>query len=141
MESLNRFVAAQQQVYQHARDELLRGTKTGHWMWYIFPQIIGLGRSEMSLRYAIGGIGEAWTYLAHPLLGPRLAECTEAMLGWAGKRSAAAILGQVDAMKFQSSMTLFEAAGGADHFGVALDRFFSGNRDGETLGILATIDA
>lgn len=141
MESLDRFVAAQQQVYPQVRGELRDGAKASHWMWYIFPQITGLGRSETARRYAIRGIGEAWSYLAHPVLGPRLAECTNAMLGWAGKRSAVAILGQVDAMKFQSSMTLFEAAGGADRFGKALDRFFSGNRDGETLTILATIEA
>lgn len=140
MQSLDRFVAAQQQVYARARRELRDGAKVSHWMWYIFPQIAGLGRSETSRRYAIRDIGEAWSYLAHPVLGPRLAECTELMLGWAGRRSAGAILGSVDAMKFQSSMTLFEAAGGVECFGLALDRFFSSNRDGETLAILAAID-
>ena len=141
MESLNRFVAAQQQVYPRVRGDLRDGLKQSHWMWYIFPQIAGLGYSEMTQRYAITDIGEAWSYLAHPVLGPRLAECTETMLGWASRRSASAILGQVDAMKFKSSMTLFEAAGGAAHFGLALDRFFSGNRDWETLSILTAIEA
>jgi uncharacterized protein (DUF1810 family) len=140
-ESLDRFVAAQQQVFPRVRAELRDGLKRSHWMWYIFPQIAGLGQSPISRRYAINDIGEAWTYVAHPLLGPRLAECTDAMLRWAGKRSATAILGQIDAMKFQSSMTLFEAAGGTSRFGEALDRFYQGERDGDTLMILATIEA
>src|SRR5262245_5504524 len=141
MESLDKFVAAQQQVYPLVRDELRSGTKRSHWMWYIFPQITGLGHSAMSRRYAIADIAEAWSYLAHPTLGPRLTECTEIMLGWAGKRGPQAILGPVDAMKFKSSMTLFEAAGGAERFGLALDRFFAGERDGETLALLAAIEA
>jgi uncharacterized protein (DUF1810 family) len=110
-------------------------------MWFIFPQIGGLGHSPMAQRYAITDIEEAWRYLAHPLLGPRLAECTGTMLGWAGKRSAEAILGGVDTMKFKSSMTLFQAAGGSARFGLALDRFFAGERDGETLSLLATMPA
>jgi uncharacterized protein (DUF1810 family) len=141
MESLDRFVAAQQQIYPRVIEELRAGAKQNHWMWFIFPQIAGLGHSTMAQRYAIHDIAEAWSYLAHPLLGPRLAECTDAMLAWAGRRSPQAILGTVDTMKFRSSMTLFEAAGGDDRFGQALDRFFGGERDGETLTILATIDA
>lgn len=141
MESLERFIAAQQPVFRQVRAELRDGVKQSHWMWFIFPQIAGLGESEKSRRYAIRGIAEAWTYVAHPILGPRLAECTDAMLGWAGRRSAASILGSVDAMKFQSSMTLFEAAGGTSRFGEALDRFYAGERDGNTLTILAAIDA
>jgi uncharacterized protein (DUF1810 family) len=138
---LDRFVAAQQQVYPRALAELRAGAKNSHWMWYVFPQIAGLGHSPLSQRYAITGILEAWSYLAHPLLGPRLAECTDAMLAWAGRRSAHAILGGVDAMKFKSSMTLFEAAGGSDRFRRALDRFFAGERDGESLALLAAIEA
>ncbi len=137
--TLDRFVAAQQHVYPRAREELRGGAKQSHWMWFVFPQIAGLGHSAMSVRYAIADIAEAWTYLAHPVLGPRLAECTDAMLRWAGTRGAQAILGPVDAMKFQSSMTLFEAAGGRARFTRALDSFFSGERDGKTLELLATI--
>jgi uncharacterized protein (DUF1810 family) len=140
-QSLDRFVAAQQQVFPRALAEIRAGDKQSHWMWFIFPQVAGLGHSAMAQRYAISDIGEAWRYLAHPLLGPRLVECTGAMLGWSGKRSAQAILGPLDAMKFRSSMTLFQAAGGNEHFGLALDRFFSGEPDGETLSLLATIAA
>jgi uncharacterized protein (DUF1810 family) len=138
---LDRFVAAQQQIYPGALAELRAGTKDSHWMWFIFPQIAGLGHSPMAQRYAITDIGEAWRYLAQPLLGPRLGECTDAKLGWAGKRSAQAILGTIDAMKFRSAMTLFQAAGGGECFGLALDRFFAGERDGETLSLLATMAA
>src|SRR5688572_14448818 len=106
-------------------------------MWFIFPQIEGLGHSAMAQRYAIVNLAEARAYLAHSMLGARLRECTEAMLGWAGKRSAEAILGPVDAFKFASSMTLFEAAGGGAVFTRALDGFYNGNRDERTLALLA----
>lgn len=141
MEQLDRFAAAQQHVYAQVLAELKSGRKLGHWMWFIFPQAAGLGTSEMSRRYAIHGIDEAWSYLAHPLLGPRIAECTDIMLGWAGRRSAQAILGAIDAVKFRSSMTLFDAVRGSDRFGIAIDRFFNGRRDGDTLAFLAAIDA
>jgi len=139
--SLERFVEAQRQIYPQVRAELGDGAKHSHWMWFIFPQIAGLGSSPMSHRYAIADMGEAGGYLAHPLLGPRLAECTDLMLGWAGRRGAQAILGSIDALKFRSAMTLFEAAGGSERFGLALDRFFAGERDDKTLAILAAIDA
>lgn len=135
--SLARFIAAQDGIYETALAELRAGAKRSHWMWFIFPQLAGLGRSETARFYAIAGIDEARAYLADPLLGARLAECTSAMLGWACRRSAEEILGPVDSMKFASSMTLFEAAGGGALFGRALDEFFSGNRDAATLSLLA----
>jgi uncharacterized protein (DUF1810 family) len=137
MSELERFVAAQETIYPRALAELRAGDKRSHWMWFIFPQICGLGHSAMAQRYAIAGLGEARAYLAHPQLGPRLAECTEAMVGWAGRKSTQAILGAVDARKFCSSMTLFEAADGGARFARALDILCDGERDELTLGRLA----
>jgi uncharacterized protein (DUF1810 family) len=137
--ALGRFVAAQQQVYPRVLAELRGGEKQSHWMWFIFPQIAGLGRSEMAQRYALADLDEAKAYLAHPLLGQRLGECTDTMLGWIGRRSAAAILGSVDAIKFCSAMTLFEAAGGGPRYARALEGFCAGARDGLTLNRLATM--
>lgn len=136
MAGLDRFVDAQQQVYADALAELRSGSKRSHWMWFIFPQIAGLGRSETARFYAITDLAEACEYLAHPVLGPRLRQCTEAMLQWAGKRSLQAILGEVDALKFCSCMTLFEAAGGGGHHARALDEFCAGHRDSHTLDLL-----
>ena len=103
-------------------------------MWFVFPQVAGLGRSSTAQFYAIRGRDEAVAYAGHPLLGVRLAECTEAVLGWAGKRSAERILGPVDALKFRSSMTLFEAcAQDSAPFAAALEAFYAGERDGATL--------
>jgi uncharacterized protein (DUF1810 family) len=134
---LGRFVDAQAPDYGRALAELRRGRKESHWMWFVFPQLAGLGRSAMARFYAIGSLAEARAYLAHPVLGPRLAECTEAVLAQCG-RSAEAIFGPVDAMKFRSSMTLFEAAGeGTGTFGQALDSVFGGVRDDATLALLA----
>jgi len=133
---LSRFVEAQVPFYTQALEELRAGERLTHWVWFIFPQVEGLGRSETARVYAIAGLSEAKDYLRHELLGPRLAECTDAMLGWAGKRSAEEILGPVDAMKFVSSMTLFEAAGGGARFGEALDAFNRGERDQATLDLL-----
>lgn len=135
--TLDRFVAAQQQVYPRILAELRGGEKRTHWMWYVFPQIAGLGHSAMAQRYAIADLAEAQAYLAHPLLGSRLADCTDTMLGWAGRRSAETILGSIDAIKFRSSMTLFEAAGGGARYARALDLFCKGERDGQTLTRLA----
>ena len=134
---LDRFVTAQAAVIATVISELKAGRKRSHWMWFVFPQIAGLGRSETARFYAIADLAEAQAYLAHPLLGARLADCTEIMLGWADRRSAAEILGPVDAMKFCSSMTLFEAAGGTACFGKAIDAFCGGERDVQTLSILA----
>jgi len=136
-DTLDRFVAAQEAIYARALTELKAGEKHNHWMWFVFPQLAGLGRSETARYYAIADLAEAQAYLAHPLLGARLAECTGAMLGWAGKRDAMAILGEVDAMKFASSMTLFEAAGNDTRYGRALDVFYGGERDQATLDLLA----
>lgn len=104
-------------------------------MWFVFPQLAGLGRSETARFYAISGLAEAQAYIAHPVLGPRLAECTEAMLAHAG-RSAEAILGGIDAMKLRSSMTLFREAGGGPSFQACLDAFFGGDPDRDTLRLL-----
>lgn len=133
---LERFVEAQAASHAQALAELRAGAKRSHWMWYTFPQLIGLGRSPTAQFYAIADLAEARAYLAHPLLGPRLVECTRAMLDWAGRRSAEEILGPVDALKFASAMTLFEAAGGGSDFGAALDAFYAGQRDARTLALL-----
>lgn len=140
-EALDRFVAAQQQMYPRALAELRAGEKHSHWMWFIFPQIAGLGRSPMARFYALADLEEARAYLAHPLLGSRLADCTDTMLGWAGRRSTETILGPIDAIKFCSSMTLFEAAGGGPRYARALEGFCGGRRDGLTIGKLATLEA
>jgi uncharacterized protein (DUF1810 family) len=134
---LNRFVAAQQGTFDTALSELRSGAKRTHWMWFVFPQIAGLGDSAMSRRYAIRSLDEARAYLDHPLLGPRLRLCTDAMLAWAGTRDSVAILGPVDAMKLRSSLTLFSAAApGDDLFDRALAAFFD-SPDPATLRLLA----
>lgn len=135
-DQLDRFVTAQDPDYARVIDELRRGRKESHWMWYIFPQLAGLGTSAMAQLYAIASASEARAYLAHPLLGPRLRECTEAVLAHPD-RTAEQIFGGIDARKFRSSMTLFEAvASDAAPFARALDLFFAGRRDGITLGML-----
>jgi uncharacterized protein (DUF1810 family) len=129
---LERFVAAQRGVYEAVLEELRAGRKERHWMWFVFPQIEGLGSSSTSRRYAISGLDEARAYLAHPVLGPRLLECA-GLVAAAPARSAEAIFGPIDAMKLGSSMTLFERADpGEPVFGQVLDRFFGGRRDGAT---------
>lgn len=100
--ALERFVEAQGPVYEQALGELRAGAKQSHWMWFVFPQIAGLDRSPTARFYAIADEAEARAYLAHPVLGARLRECTDTMLGWAGRKSAEAILGPVDALKFRS---------------------------------------
>ena len=133
---LDRFVAAQASVHERALAELERGRKESHWMWFVFPQLAGLGRSPMAQRFAIESADEARAYLAHPLLGPRLRRCTEAVLAHRG-RQAESIFGSVDALKFRSSMTLFdEAADGGGPFAAALAAFYGGERDAATLGLL-----
>ena len=131
---LERFVDAQNagQVYSRALSELRAGRKTSHWMWFVFPQIAGLGQSEMSRRYAIASLDEARAYLDHPVLGPRLVECCEALLSHQGK-SAEQILGGIDAIKLRSSMTLFARADPeAKVFQQVLDRYFEGEADAAT---------
>ncbi|MBK3663679.1 DUF1810 domain-containing protein [Bradyrhizobium diazoefficiens] len=136
---LDRFVQAQNPVFGAVRAELSRGRKQTHWMWFVFPQIAGLGFSAMSQRYAIASRAEAEAYLAHPVLGPRLVECTRLVLAVEG-RTINAILGAPDDAKFRSSMTLFGAVSGAPIFDAALARYFAGQPDGATLEILAALD-
>ena len=134
-DDLERFVDAQDDIYDRVVAELRAGRKTSHWMWFVFPQIAGLGRSPTAVRFAIASAGEARAYLAHDLLGPRLGECTQAVMNHRG-RSADSIFGPVDAIKLRSSMTLFEAAAQGEAgslFSDCLDAFFAGSRDPATL--------
>ena len=134
---LQRFLDAQEARYQHALAELRAGQKRSHWSWYILPQVLGLGFSSMSVRYAIGSLAEAKAYLEHPVLGTRLRECVAAMNAHTGL-SAVHILGQVDAQKFRSCLTLFAQAASSDPlFGDALTKYFAGQPDATTLAILA----
>jgi uncharacterized protein (DUF1810 family) len=129
---LQRFVTAQGPVYDDVLDELRRGRKTGHWMWFVFPQIAGLGRSEMSRLYAIASLDEARAYLAHPVLGPRLRTAAGLVLA-ADARSAEAMFGSVDAQKLRSCMTLFHRADPDEPaFHGVLDRYFEGGADPAT---------
>lgn len=135
---LERFAAAQDRngTYQRAVAELRAGAKASHWMWFIFPQVAGLGFSAMSREFAISGRAEAQAYLAHPVLGPRLVECARIVAGTAG-RTAAEIFGAVDAMKLRSSMTLFAAAApGEPAFAEVLQKYFGGAADEATLARL-----
>jgi uncharacterized protein (DUF1810 family) len=135
---LDRFVVAQERVYAEALEELRRGRKSGHWIWFIFPQIAGLGYSDMSRRYAIASLDEARAYLADPVLGARLRECAAALLATATQRSAEDILGGIDAVKVRSSMTLFHrAAPDEPIFRQVLDRFYAGIADAATDARLA----
>jgi uncharacterized protein (DUF1810 family) len=134
--NLERFVEAQAPVYDRVRRELEAGRKESHWMWFIFPQIAGLGRSAMSIRFAIASLDEAKAYLAHPVLGPRLRECARLTFA-AQAKTAQEIFGAVDEMKFRSSMTLFaEAAPDEDLFQLCLDKYFAGEPDPATLARL-----
>ena len=136
LDDLGRFVAAQQPVYDTVRAELRRGRKENHWMWFVFPQIAGLGRSAKAQRYAIRSLAEAQAYLAHPVLGARLRECVELLLR-ASDRSAENIFGAVDSTKLRSSLTLFaEAAPEKPLFRQALETFFQGEPDPLTLRLL-----
>jgi uncharacterized protein (DUF1810 family) len=137
---LSRFVKAQEGVYEGALAELRSGQKRSHWMWFVFPQRDGLGSSATSKRYAIKSLAEAEAYLRHPLLGPRLLECFEAVLAVAG-RSAREIMGSPDDLKLKSCATLFERADCAQPaFGRALDKYFEGQRDAATLRLLGAAD-
>ncbi len=137
MYDLSRFLEAQKNSYDTALREIKAGRKRSHWMWYIFPQIRGLGHSAMAQYYAIRDLGEACEYLQHPVLGPRLIEISEALLaldesdpGW--------VMGSPDDLKLRSCMTLFQCAA-PDHpvFGKVLDKFYGGRPDGRTLEILS----
>lgn len=134
--NLQRFVDAQEPVYADVCRELRAGQKQSHWIWFIFPQIAGLGRSDTAQRFAIGSVDEAATYLAHPILGPRLRECTRLTLEIEG-RTAEEIFGSPDWMKFRSSMTLFaESAADDALFVAALETYFEGEPDEATLGMM-----
>lgn len=134
-EGLERFVAAQEPIFARALDEIRRGKKRSHWMWYIFPQIAGLGRSATAQLYAIADIAEARAYLEHPLLGARYVECVAALQDVIGS-DPVAVFGEVDAVKLRSSLTLFEVAGERALFAAALDRWFGGARDERTIARL-----
>ncbi|MBL8447402.1 MAG: DUF1810 domain-containing protein [Zoogloeaceae bacterium] len=134
---LDRFVAAQAESYAAALAELRRGRKTSHWIWFVFPQLRGLGRSDMALFYGLEDLGEAKAYVAHPILGPRLVESVRAMLAHSGV-SASQILGEGDALKFRSCLTLFLQVAPADElFMEALKHFYGGQPDQMTLSMLA----
>jgi uncharacterized protein (DUF1810 family) len=137
---LDRFVRAQQGVHDVALDELRRGRKTSHWMWFVFPQLLGLGRSSTAQHYGVDGLAEARAYLAHPVLGPRLVTAAEVAAA-APARSVDALLGGVDAMKLRSSMTLFvRAAADPTPFRAVLDRWFAGSEDPVTVRLLDDVD-
>ena len=129
---LDRFVRSQAHVYDEVLHELRSERKTGHWIWFIFPQVAGLGHSDMSRRFAIASLNEARAYLAHPLLGPRLRECTGIVLATEG-RTAEEIFGPIDAIKLLSCMTLFHrAAPDEPVFAQVLDRYYGGVADETT---------
>jgi uncharacterized protein (DUF1810 family) len=131
---LQRFVTAQDagRSYDQAAAELRRGRKTSHWMWFVFPQVAGLGRSPVAQLYAISGLAEAQAYLAHPVLGPRLVECAAIVAGLSG-RTAEQVFGGIDALKLRSSMTLFLRVGPDQPvFRQVLDQYFGGEPDPAT---------
>lgn len=132
---LDRFRAAQAPVYSQVIRELGEGRKRTHWMWFVFPQMRGLGLSPMAVKYGISGADEARFYLADGLLGARLRECTKIMLDLASS-DATDVLGTPDDLKFRSSMTLFAAVASEPLFDKALDKFFGGKKDARTLEIL-----
>lgn len=140
MEDLNRFVQAQDSAfcgYEQALAEMKDGGKCSHWIWYIFPQITGLGRSGMAQHYAITDIEEAKAYLNHSVLGDRLREITNVLLSYSKDETPRAFMGSsIDALKLKSSMTLFDLISPNDIFGQVLDKFYDGKRDTKTMDIL-----
>jgi uncharacterized protein (DUF1810 family) len=130
------FLEAQAPVYGNVLEELRRGRKESHWMWFVFPQLAGLGHSPTAQFFALASRDEAGAYLRHPLLGSRLRQCVEALAQWAGERRAEQMLGPVDAMKLRSSLTLFDRLEPGGVFERALLEFFEGNRDQLTLALL-----
>lgn len=136
-QGLDRFVAAQESMYATALAEVRRGAKRTHWMWFVFPQIAGLGQSPTARFYAVRSLDEARAYLAHPVLGERLRECVAA-LEEVAEPDARAVFGSIDSVKLRSSLTLFEAAGGGEAFAEALARWFGGEHDPATLRLLGT---
>ncbi len=139
--SLDRFVEAQERVYPDVLAELRSGAKRSHWMWFIFPQVEGLGQSPTSRFYSIKSLEEARQYLAHPILGARLLECSRVLLSLEG-RTAHEIFGAPDDMKLRSCMTLFGSVAGSDKtFAAVLDKYFDGKRDPRTLELLKQLGA
>ena len=134
--NLARFVDAQDGIFGTVLIELGAGSKQSHWMWFIFPQLIGLGRSSTAQYYGITSLNEARAYLDHPLLGPRLRQCVETLLPWAERRTPVQILGPIDALKLRSSLTLFDRAEPGGLFDSGLAQFFGGERDEQTLALL-----
>ena len=135
LHDLQRFVSAQDPVFAQVNAELTRGAKRSHWMWFVFPQLRGLGRSPMAERYGIASLAEARAYWEHPVLGPRLRECVDLLLRIEG-RTAHQIFGSPDDLKLRSSLTLFERAVPEEPvFGRALERYFAGERDPLTLAM------
>lgn len=132
---LDRFLAAQDGVYEGALAEIRRGRKRSHWMWLVFPQLAGLGHSAMAQQYAIGSLDEARAYLDHPILGARLRSCVAALQDL-DQSDPEAVFGAIDALKLRSSLTLFGVADGGRLFEAALDRWFDGRRDEATLTLL-----
>ena len=134
--SLQRFVDAQSQTYDQALAELRAGQKRTHWMWFVFPQVAGLGRSETARFYALSGVEEAQAYLEHPTLGSRLVECAETLAGLPTS-DPVSVLGTIDAMKLKSSMTMFAHAAETDEgravFRTVLEKYFGGAEDPETV--------
>lgn len=133
--NLERFVAAQEHSYSNALSELRNGRKLSHWMWFVFPQIKGLGSSNMAQKYAISGVDEAKAYAAHFVLGGRLIECCKLLLQ-IQDRSAQDIFGEIDAIKLHSSMTLFAQAVAVPAFSSVLSKYYAGRKDVPTLKIL-----
>ena len=134
--NLDRFLAAQAPVYARVLEELRAGRKTSHWMWFVFPQLAGLGRSEMATYYGLDGRAEAAAYLHHPVLGARLRESTSIVNALEGL-TVEQIFGVTDAMKFRSSMTLFElVAGDGSEFARALEKYFAAQRDTRTVALI-----
>lgn len=132
---LKRFVDAQAPVYPYVLSELRQGKKQSHWMWFIFPQLAGLGHSAMAQRYALRSRDEALAYLGHAILGPRLRECT-ALVNAAEGRTIREILGSPDDLKFRSSMTLFAAVSSEPEFAAAIEKFYGGTPDPKTVELL-----
>lgn len=135
---LQRFLDAQEGTFATALAELRAGRKQGHWMWFVFPQIAGLGKSPNAQFYAIRSLREARAFIAHPLLGERYRQAVEALEEWAGSKDAIAILGEVDALKLRSSLTLFEAASGDPLFERTLHEFFDAP-DEQTLRLIGQV--
>ena len=135
---LARFLEAQEGVFEIAFAEVARGQKRSHWMWFVFPQLRGLGTSQMALRYGLASLDEARAYLLHPILGERLRAIVRAVQDLEGT-SAVEVFGAVDAMKLRSSLTIFIEAGGDPSFQAVLDRWFDGEPDPATIALIRSV--